>query len=160
MKFFKGLNDADASGTRYPKLGEGTYTVKCIDMVVEPTRQLGNCFFFEFEITKSTNAEHVVTAKRKWMQKLSDDTALPNLKAFLYAILGRDKTNPEDEAAIKKIDEKAEDLMEEACEKKTISGESIKGLEVEVDVALVRTKPKKDAPDGYLYGRHTWKPAA
>ncbi len=151
---FSGLNKADASGARYSGLKEGSYVVKVESMVVESTRKLGNCFFFEFEVTKSTNVEHPIGARRKWMQKLAEDTAFPNIKAFLYALLGRDPKLAEDAEAIKGIDEKAEEIMTKAC-----TGNAFKGELVGVDVTQVQTKPKEGAPNGFPFQRHNWKPA-
>lgn len=153
---FAGLNKAEASGARYAGLTEGSYEVRVDTMKVENTRKLGNCFFFEFEITKSNNLEkHPVGSRRKWMQKLSEDTSLPNIKAFLYALHGRDAKLAEDAEAIKGIDAGAEAIMSKACLEQTFKNDL-----VGVDVTQVQTKPKPGAPDGFPFQRHNWKPAA
>ncbi len=152
---FSGLNKAEASGARYSGLTEGAYVVKVDTMKVENTRKLGNCFFFEFEIMKSTSPEkHPVGARRKWMQKLTEDTAFPNIKAFLYALHGRDPKLAEDAEAIKGIDACAEAIMSKACTENNFKSDL-----VGVDVTQVQTKPKPGAPDGFPFQRHNWKPA-
>lgn len=156
MGMFDGLNNAKASDARFPTLTTGAYEVKVESMKCEPTRKLGNCFFFEFTIVKSSDeAKQQVGQKRKWMQKLSEDTAFPNLKAFLYALHGRDRDNPEDAAAIAAIDKDAEKIMQDAC-----TTQSFKNEVIGVDVVEVQTNPKPGAPNGFPYQRHTWRPAA
>ncbi len=156
MGMFGGLNNAKASDARFPTLTQGGYEVVVESMKCEATRKLGNCFFFEFTIAKTSDEKaQPVGQKRKWMQKLSEDTAFPNLKAFLYALHGRDRNDPEDAAAIAAIDASAEDIMTKAC-----ATQSFKGEKIGVDVVQVQTNPKPGAPDGFPYQRHTWRPAA
>ncbi len=156
MGLFKGLNDADAGGSRHPKLSDGSFEATIELTEVEKTRKTGDTLFVEYTITKSSNpARDPVGARRKWSQQLSADTALGNIKGFLYAVMGRDPKNADDKTACEGIDKQAEDIMEKAVKENTFKGDPIA-----IDVVTVQTQPKTGAPNGFPYARHTFRPAA
>lgn len=155
MGLFKGLNDAEAGGSRHPKLTDGSYELQIELTEVEKTRKTGDTLFAEYTITKTSDAaKNPIGSRRKWSQQLSADTALGNIKGFLYAVMGFDPKNVEDKDGCANIDKQAETIMEKAIAENTFKGEKLG-----VDVVTVQTQPKPGAPNGFPFARHTFRPA-
>jgi len=121
----------------------GRYELEIQKIILKETRRSGKGFIVECAVTKSSNEEKdPVGAKRSWFQSMKDlDVAFPAIKAFLYAALGYDYSDPKQKEYLRaKVDPVIETITFEACDE---SKNPMRGRKVGVETTAKITKEKK-----------------
>jgi hypothetical protein len=154
MGMFAGVANAKMSEAQ-PPLTDGKFRVKFQRCIAKKLFKGGNAFIAEFTIVQSSDlVKHPVGALRGWVQKMEPaEIALGSLKAFGSAVLGVDpRDNAKVEAEIVPILEKSLDAAVSPTEN------AFGGLEVDVQVDTIQTKPTAKDPQGHPFTKHAWIP--
>lgn len=118
----------------------------------------GEFYIVEGEVTKSDNPKVPVGVKRTWMQAMDNDAGPTAATDFVCAALGYDRRNPEELAAIRKLekDDRLPALLAETLEDPTdpLCKNALRDFEIDVEVKEIITKEKKQP-----FNVHNWTPS-
>jgi len=126
---FKGMGKSQPS-QKGVYLTPGMYEVEIVTVLYKYLREGGEALIVEGNVTKSSNAEHPIGAKRTvWYKGMKyKESAFGEMRLFVYSVLGL--TNEE---VKKKLlldnDPEVEKLLYEACENGAFNGQTL-GVEV------------------------------
>lgn len=142
MGIFSGIGDVETTKSSL-YLTEGDYLLSLTAIkLIESKRKASTFFIVEGFVKESTGDGAIKVGEEVcWMCKMGGDypeAPLKDVKSFIYSVTGATKSQI-DEAFITSIIEN--------------DGEACVGHEVQVHVALTKTKANKD------FSKHSWRPA-
>lgn len=147
---FAGMRDAKGS-SRGTYLDQGQYVIEVEKCHIFKTRNREELFIVDMVVAESNNDRHPVGAKRNFVQKLSVDAALPQIKQFIGACLGYE----EGSASFKKDFEPECEGIAGACLAPPDGENLLKGRKARLEVISTITKEKQ-----LPFNRHTFSPFA
>lgn len=110
------LKNAEIFGNRGKYLkADFSYKLRILKSYMFETRKKGDMFIVDFEVLKSNCPDIPKGDKRNWCQMMNSDSAMGNIKAFLFALYGIDQ---DDEDLVEQFEDKLEEIMEEAGDEK------------------------------------------
>lgn len=156
-KRFGGVGNAKLN-ERGEFLEEGEYELEIKRCSWFESRKKEEFYVVEFKVLESTNARHAAGLDRNWMPKMNQDTSDANLKGFIIACLGIDRT---DKTAIEKVEDSLQDALAESLDDPTDPDckNALKGIRVHASVKKTMTKPDAANPNGRPFNVHTFSPS-
>lgn len=150
LDIWAGLESAPTfeRGTFLPPGFQGVVQIaKCL---VKATQQSGICLIVEVEVMSSNNGTDPPGSLRSWIVKLDNKAvALPNVKAWVYAVLGLQQSNPNDAPRCQAVDQVIKGLVNLACSERN----AFRGALVNLETTHTTTKTGGD------FTVHKWTPA-
>lgn len=150
MARFSGVGDAKMTKRGVylePVLAsDGSYSTGEFEVEIQrceyfTSRKKEEFFVVEYKVLESNNDKHPAGLTRTWMPKMGEDMSEANLKGFILASLGIDKS---DEVTIASVKEDIPSALEAALDgpdKENVN--ALKGTRIHVSVHRITTKEKK-----------------
>lgn len=134
-----------------PVGSSASYTLAVQKCIVKATQRSGICLIVETEVLVSTCPMDPPGSKRTWLVKLDNpNVGWPNIKGFIYAVLGLSAGKAEDAANCAAVDQVIKGIMNLAVGERNM----LSGAIANVDLTTILTEKKKEP-----FNRHQWRPA-